>query len=110
MAGDPKKRSGIILAANYEARKFGVRTTMVLHEAKKLCPELITVPPNHELYEKKSREVMDILSRYTPVIQQNSIDEAWMDLTGCENCLEALWRLRKISWVPSQGSWIYGVQ
>ena len=84
VAGDPKKRSGIILAANYEARKFGVRTTMVLHEAKKLCPGLITVSPNHELYEKKSREVMDILSRYTPVIQQNSIDEAWMDLTGCE--------------------------
>jgi DNA polymerase-4 len=84
VAGDPKKRSGIIFAANYEARKFGVRTTMVLHEAKKLCPELITVPPNRELYEKKSKEVMDILSRYTPVIQQNSIDEAWMDLTGCE--------------------------
>ena len=84
VAGDPKKRSGIILAANYEARKYGIKTTMVLHEAKKLCPELITVPPSHGLYEKKSREVMDILSRYTPVIQQNSIDEAWMDLTGCE--------------------------
>lgn len=84
VAGDPKKRSGIILAANYDAREFGVRTTMVLHEAKKLCPELVTVPPNHELYEKKSKEVMDILSRYTPVVQQNSIDEAWMDLTGCE--------------------------
>ena len=84
VAGDPKKRSGIIFAANYEARKYGIKTTMVLHEAKKLCPELVTVPPNHGLYEKKSREVMDILSRYTPVIQQNSIDEAWMDLTGCE--------------------------
>ncbi|MDD3705382.1 MAG: DNA polymerase IV [Clostridiaceae bacterium] len=84
VAGDPQKRSGIILAANYEARKFGIRTTMVIHEAKKLCPELVTVPPNHELYEKKSKAVMGILSRYTPVVQQNSIDEAWMDLTGCE--------------------------
>lgn len=84
VAGDPKKRSGIILAANYEARKYGVSTTMVLHEAKKLCPELIIVPPDRELYEKNSRSVMEILSRYTPVIQQNSIDEAWMDLTGCE--------------------------
>jgi DNA polymerase-4 len=84
VAGDPKTRSGIILAANYEARKYGVATTMVLHEAKKLCPELIIVPPDHELYEKNSKAVMDILSRYTPLIQQNSIDEAWMDLSGCE--------------------------
>lgn len=84
VAGDPKQRSGIILAANYEARKYKVKTTMVLHEAKKLCPELIIVPPDHELYERNSREVMNILSRYTPVVQQNSIDEAWMDLTGCE--------------------------
>lgn len=84
VAGDPKKRSGIILAANYEARKYGVRTTMVLHEAKKLCPGLITVPPDRELYERNSHAVMDILSRYTPILQQNSIDEAWMDLTGCE--------------------------
>jgi DNA polymerase-4 len=84
VAGDPKKRSGIILAANYEARKFGIRTTMLLHEARRLCPDLVIVPPNRELYEKNSNAVMDILSRYTPVIQQNSIDEAWMDLTGCE--------------------------
>ncbi|HYE80526.1 MAG TPA: DNA polymerase IV [Clostridia bacterium] len=84
VAGDPKKRSGIILAANYEARKYKIKTTMLLHEAKKLCPQLITVAPDHELYEKKSREVMTILSRYTPVVQQNSIDEAWMDMTGCE--------------------------
>lgn len=84
VAGDPKQRTGIILAANYEARKYNVKTAMVLHEARKLCPELITVPPDRELYERNSRAVMDILSRYTPVIQQNSIDEAWMDLTGCE--------------------------
>jgi len=84
VAGDPRKRSGIILAANYEAREYKVKTTMLLHEARKLCPELITVPPDHEYYEEVSRRVMDVLSRYTPVIQQNSIDEAWMDLTGCE--------------------------
>jgi len=83
VAGDPKNRSGIILAANYEARKFGVKTTMLIHEAKKLCPGIILVPPDHEFYKKKSREVMNILSEYSPVIQQNSIDEAWLDLTGC---------------------------
>lgn len=84
VAGDPKNRSGIILAANYEARKYGVKTTMVLHEARKLCPEIVLVPPDRELYECNSRAVMEILSRYSPLIEQNSIDEAWMDLTGCE--------------------------
>jgi DNA polymerase IV len=85
VAGDPKRRSGIILAANYEARKFGVKTTMVLHEALKLCPGLVLVPPEHRFYEEKSREVMEILSRFSPEVQQNSIDEAWIDLTGCES-------------------------
>jgi DNA polymerase-4 len=84
VAGDPKKRSGIILAANYEARAVGVRTTMVLHEALKRCPKLILVPPDHRFYEKRSHEVMNLLSNYTPILEQNSIDEAWLDMTGCE--------------------------
>ena len=84
VAGDPKKRSGIILAANYEARSFGVKTAMVLHEALKLCPKIILVPPDHRFYEQKSKEVMDLLSNYTPILEQNSIDEAWLDMTGCE--------------------------
>jgi DNA polymerase-4 len=84
VAGDPKKRSGIILAANYEARSCGVKTTMVLHEALKLCPKIILVPPDHRFYAKRSKEVMNLLSNYTPVLEQNSIDEAWLDMTGCE--------------------------
>lgn len=84
VAGDPKNRSGIILTANYEARKFGVKTTMVLHEALKLCPNLMLIPPDHAFYEKMSKEVMSIFSMFTPVIEQNSIDEAWLDMTGCE--------------------------
>jgi DNA polymerase-4 len=84
VAGDPKKRTGIILAANYEARACGVKTAMVLHEALKLCPKIILVPPDHRFYEQKSKEVMDLLSKYTPILEQNSIDEAWLDMTGCE--------------------------
>jgi len=84
VAGDPKKRSGIILAANYEARSYGVKTTMVLHQALKLCPKLILVPPDHHFYQQKSEEVMTLLSNYTPVLEQNSIDEAWLDMTGTE--------------------------
>lgn len=83
VAGDPENRTGIILTANYEARKYGIKTTMVLREAFKLCPDLIIIPPDHSFYEQKSKEVMEIFSSYTPVIEQNSIDEAWLDMTGC---------------------------
>ena len=84
VAGDPEKRKGIILAANYEARSRGVRTAMVLNEALKLCPEMILTPPDHCFYEEKSKEVMNLLLNYTPVMEQNSIDEGWLDMTGCE--------------------------
>lgn len=83
VAGDPVNRTGIILTANYEARKYGIKTTMVLREALRLCPNLIIIPPDHQFYEQKSKEVMKIFSAYTPVIEQNSIDEAWLDMTGC---------------------------
>ncbi|WP_024831683.1 DNA polymerase IV [Ruminiclostridium josui] len=85
VAGNPKTRTGIILAANYEARKFGVKTTMVIHQALKLCPEMLLVPPDHRFYERKSMEVMKILERFSPVIEQNSIDEAWLDMSGTES-------------------------
>jgi len=84
VAGDPKKRTGIILAANYEARACGVKTAMVLHEALRLCPKMVLVPPDHHFYGHKSTEVMDLLSNYTPILEQNSVDEAWLDMTGCE--------------------------
>lgn len=84
VAGDPSRRTGIILAASYEARAFGVRTTMLVHEAQRRCPDLILVPPDHAFYERKSAEVMALLARFAPVLEQNSIDEAFLDVTGCE--------------------------
>lgn len=84
VAGDPQRRTGIILTANYEARKCGVKTAMVLYKALKLCPDMKLVPPDHKFYSHKSKEVMNILSRYTPIVEQNSVDEAWLDMTGCE--------------------------
>jgi len=83
VAGNPKKRAGIILAANYEARRYGVKTTMLISDAKKLCPSIAFVPSDHSYYENMSDKVMNILSSYTLVMQQNSIDEAWLDMTGC---------------------------
>jgi DNA polymerase IV len=85
VAGDPEKRSGIILAANYDARAFGVKTAMTLHQARKLCPAMVTVPPDHQFYSETSRKIMHLLSCYTPCIEKNSIDEAWLDMTGTES-------------------------
>src|SRR5690554_6938489 len=85
VAGNPQKRTGIILAANYEARSYGIRTAMTVNQAKQLCPDLLTVSPDHGFYQYKSREVMNLLEEYSPVIEPNSIDEAWLDLTGCES-------------------------
>jgi len=84
VAGDPSRRSGIILAANYEARATGVKTTMTIQQALKLCPSLTLVPPDHSYYDLISKQVMQYLSEYSPVIEQNSIDEAWIDMTGTE--------------------------
>lgn len=87
VAGDPQKRTGIILAANYEARACGVRTAMSLQEALRRCPGLLSIPPDHSFYSEKSREVMSLLADFSPCIEQNSIDEAWLDMTGSE----AIW-------------------
>lgn len=84
VAGDPKKRTGIILAANYDARACGVKTAMPLGQALRLCPELVVVPPDHRFYSEMSDRVMELLSHYSPVVEQNSIDEAWLDMTGME--------------------------
>ncbi len=85
VAGDPVKRSGIILAANYEARAYGIKTAMTLHEALKKYPQLTVVAPDHDYYSDTSHEVMDYLSTFSPLIEQNSIDEAWLDMTGTEH-------------------------
>jgi len=84
VAGDPKKRNGIILTASYEARKYGVKATMPNWQAKKLCPHAIFVKPDYELYVRTSQKVMEILGRFTPLVEVFSIDEAWLDVTGCE--------------------------
>ncbi len=84
VAGDPKKRSGIILTASYEARKFGVKTGMPNWQARRLCPNGVFIKPDHQLYAIISEKVMQILGRFTPQLEVFSIDEAWLDVTGCE--------------------------
>ncbi len=74
---------GVVSAASYEARKFGVRSAMPMSRAKKLCPHGIFITPRHERYKEVSSAVMGVLHDFTPLVEQVSIDEAYLDLTGC---------------------------
>jgi len=83
VAGNEKERKGVIVTCSYEAREYGVRTTMLLWEAKRLCPELVVKHPNFKLYREASFEMFQILSRFTEKIQPVSIDEGYLDITDC---------------------------
>jgi DNA polymerase-4 len=75
---------GVVSAASYEARKFGVRSAMPIFQAKKRCPQGIFVPVRMRRYKEMSDRVMEILETYSPIVEQVSIDEAYLDLTGLE--------------------------
>jgi DNA polymerase-4 len=72
---------GVVAAASYEARKFGIHSAMPASQARKLCPHIIFVRGNYGTYKKVSNEVMAILREYTDLIEQVSIDEAYIDVT-----------------------------
>ena len=84
IGGDEKKRRGVILAKSIPAKSFGVRTGESIMEARKKCPTLSLVPANHELYRQKSREFITLLKEYSPDVEQYSIDEAFVDMTGMQ--------------------------
>jgi DNA polymerase-4 len=73
---------GVVSAASYEARKFGVHSAMSLREAYRRCPDGIFLPVDGRRYQIASRDVMDVLRRYTPAVEPISIDEAFLDVTG----------------------------
>jgi DNA polymerase-4 len=81
VGGRPEER-GVVAAASYPARAFGVRSAMPMHRALQLCPQAIVLPPQHSLYRGYSRRVMEILRQTSPLVEQVSIDEAYLDLTG----------------------------
>ena len=84
VGGDMAMRHGIILAKSIPAKKYHIHTGETILEAKQKCPELILVPPNYGLYEKCSKAFMDILRQYSPSVEQYSIDEAFVDMSGTE--------------------------
>ncbi len=87
VGGDKFKRHGIILAKSGPAKKYKIQTGEPVTDALRKCPHLILVPPNYNLYQRSSQAFIEILKEYSPSVEQYSIDEAYMDMTGTESLL-----------------------
>lgn len=84
--GTPGER-GVVSAASYEARAFGVHSAMPLGQARRLCPEGVFLPADFDAYRNASQRVFGILDRYSPLVEPLSLDEAYLELTGSEALL-----------------------
>lgn len=83
VGGDPDSR-GVVATCSYEARRYGVKSAMPLAQALRLCPDGVFLPVNMKLYRQASRQVMAIMASYSPLFEPLSIDEAFLDVSGCE--------------------------
>src|SRR5713101_3255486 len=83
VGGQPDQR-GVVSAASYEARKFGIQSAMPLRTAGRLCPHAVFLEPRHQLYSEWSDRVAAILGKYSPIVEMASVDEAYLDLAGTE--------------------------
>ena len=81
IGGDQKSRHGVVLAKSIPAKKYGIRTGEPVANAFRKCPGLVMEPPDHKLYRRYSEGLMAFLKSYTPVIEQVSVDECYMDFT-----------------------------
>ena len=82
IGGDMEKRHGVVLAKSIPAKAFGVKTGEPIVNAMRKCPRLLLHPPDHTLYHRRSRELMEFLSHISPDIEQVSVDECYMDYTS----------------------------
>lgn len=81
VTGNPKKRTGIILAKNEIAKKYGVKTGQAIWEATKLCPDLVCLPPHYDLYEEISEKLHQLYLNYSNFVEPLGLDECWIDVT-----------------------------
>ena len=81
VGGSPQGR-GVVAAASYEARKFGIHSAMPMGQALRLCPDLVRVNGSHGMYRRASKAVFDLIGTYTPLVEKVSVDEAYLDLSG----------------------------
>lgn len=81
VGGDAQSRHGIVLAKNEAAKKYGIVTAETLYQAQKKCPELLILPPHHNLYSHYSKVVNAIYMRYSDYVEKFGIDESWIDIT-----------------------------
>ena len=98
IAGDESKRHGIVLAKSPIAKKYGIVTAETIYQAKMKCPNLKIFSPNHEIYQRKSKQLMNYLKTFTPIMEQFSIDECFLDMTGTKylytNHLELAYKIK----------------
>ena len=88
VTGNPKKRTGIILAKNEIAKSFGVKTGQVIGEALAICPNLVCLAPHYDIYEKISEALKEIYLSYTNFVEPLGLDECWLDVTDSLNYLK----------------------
>ncbi|SFG72033.1 Y-family DNA polymerase [Oribacterium sp. WCC10] len=89
IGGDIETRHGIITAKSIPAGKFGIKTAMPVVKALELCPDLVLAKSDFDTYRKYSHDFIDILKKYSPVVEQVSIDEAFIDLTDMEQTIKS---------------------
>ncbi|NKC16191.1 MAG: DNA polymerase IV [Gammaproteobacteria bacterium] len=83
VGGDADSR-GVVSAANYEARRYGVHSAMPSAQARRLCPQAIFIPPRHALYAQISQQIRAIMQTYTPLVEPLALDEAFLDVTASQ--------------------------
>ena len=84
VAGDKESRHSIVLAKSTPAKKYGIQTGEPLFQALEKCPDLVVIQPDYSLYVQASRSFVQMLRQFSPMVEQYSIDEAWVDMTGTE--------------------------